>query len=144
MPFAYRTNEALIEIPGELQRDESMNIVHFLTREGRQRRMIISREMLPGDADFDAIVREQVSALKKEKLMKVGEVKSMVISGENWPAISIDAYARMGKEHAWQFHIAFHWAKKYLITVSLNAKEEMSEDEKTEWVKTVQSFKFDL
>ena len=52
MSFSYRMNEATIELPGELQKDESMSLVHFLNQAGQRRRMIVSREMLAADADF--------------------------------------------------------------------------------------------
>ena len=142
MTFPYRVNEALVNLPGPIQKDESMNIVHFLNKDGKKRRMIISRELLPAGADFKSTVQSQINALKDDKVMKVGEVKSMTLSEKNWPATSIDAYAKLGKEHAWQFHVAFHWQEKYLITISLNSEEEMSQAEKVDWLKTIETLEF--
>ena len=142
MSFSYRMNEATIELPGELQKDESMSLVHFLNQAGQRRRMIVSREMLAADADFQAVVQNQINALKKEKIMRVGDIPWMTISDQKWPAASIDAYTKMGKGYAWQFHVAFHWNAQYLITISLNAEEEMSADEKAAWLQRIERLEF--
>lgn len=144
MAFNYCTNEFAMHLPGQLQKDESINVIHFVTDAGEKRRVIISREILPEDASFESVTRNQIDALKKDKLITVSDVASMTISANNWPAIAIDVYAKIGKNHAWQFHVAFQWDFKYLITASLNAEGEISAEEKKDWVKTVSSFEFSV
>lgn len=136
-------NEGIIQLPGTIQKDESMNMVHFLNNDFQKRRMIVSRELLPINSDFQEIVNGQVQELKNDKIMTVDDFRFLGKSEVIWPAAIIDACAAMGNKQVWQFHVSLHWELKFLITLSLNSEEKMHADEKIAWLQSIKSLEFD-
>jgi hypothetical protein len=142
MSLAYHMPEGSLVLPG-IERDATLNVVHFVNEQGRPRQMIVSREKLKAGSTLQATVDAQLGQLRKEsRHAKVGDVETCTLSAANWPALQVGIILnpKGANTKSWQLHVMAQTPDDLLLTITLVATEPLAAEELQQWLARLQTF----
>lgn len=142
MSLRYHLHEGSIMLPG-MDRDATLQVVHFTNEQGQARQMIASREKLTPGSTLAATVEAQLAQLRKEpRQVQVGEAKDFSITTQRWPAkqVAVILGQKGAKHKSWQLHVMAQTPDELLLTLTLVSPEPIDVEEQQQWLARVQAF----